>query len=97
MPADRTSIEDFEFGHMEPAKVPKGRCTLRQAIKFIADHQTSPAEWTASRISAEYFLKESIVSNILNHFRAFEVHIPAGALDKRKKILQPANKNKLLE
>ncbi|XP_053685180.1 protein NDUFAF4 homolog [Sabethes cyaneus] len=97
LPADRTSTEDFEFGHLEPIKVSRGRCTLRQALKFIGDHQTSPTEWTATRIAADYYLKESVVSNILEHFKAFEVHIPPEALDKRKKILQPANKSKLLE
>ncbi|XP_055538177.1 protein NDUFAF4 homolog [Wyeomyia smithii] len=97
LPTDRTSADDFEFGHLEPTKVAKSRCTLRQAMKFIGNHQTSPSEWTAARIAAEYYMKESVVSNILTHFRAFEVHIPPKGLDKRKQILGSSNKSKLLE
>jgi hypothetical protein len=34
--------------------IPQGRFTLKQAIKFIADHQANPDTWTAAAIAKEY-------------------------------------------
>lgn len=34
--------------------IPQGRFTLKQAIKFIADHQANPNNWTAAAIAKEY-------------------------------------------
>lgn len=62
LPLDRQIVEDFEFGFKEPTKVSRGRSTLRQAIKFISDHQSEPDTWTVQRIASEYKLKEEIVS-----------------------------------
>lgn len=61
LPLDRRVVEDFEYGFKEPIKVSRGRSTLRQAIKFISDHQSEPETWTVQRIASEYKLKEDIV------------------------------------
>lgn len=63
LPQNRKQPEDYEYGFLEPdpEKVSRGRCTLRQAIKFISDHQTDPKEWTATKIANEYKLKEDLV------------------------------------
>jgi hypothetical protein len=34
--------------------IPEGRFTLKQAIKFITDHQANPNTWTAAAIAKEY-------------------------------------------
>ncbi|TMW54315.1 hypothetical protein DOY81_000588 [Sarcophaga bullata] len=81
LPLDRQTPEDFEFGFMEPKRVTIGRCTLRQALKFITDHQTEPENWTSSRIAEEYKMKSELVENILKHFRSLNVYIP----DQRSK------------
>lgn len=52
---------------MEPAKVSRGRITLRQAIKFISDHQSEPETWTAERIANEHKLKIDNVCKFI-HF-----------------------------
>ena len=60
LPLSRSPGEDLEFGFTEPAIIPKGKVTLRQALKFISDHQADPKSWTAEKISSEYLLnKES--------------------------------------
>lgn len=64
LPLDRQTVEDFEYGFKEPTKVSRGRSTLRQAIKFISDHQSEPDVWTVKRIASEYKLKEDIVCKI---------------------------------
>ncbi|XP_017873355.1 PREDICTED: protein NDUFAF4 homolog [Drosophila arizonae] len=76
LPLDRTTPTDFEYGYMEPTKVSSGRCTLRQAMQFINDHQQDSEEWTASKIADQYKLKEPHVANILYYFKTFNIHIP---------------------
>lgn len=61
LPLDRKAVDDFEYGYKEPLKITRGRITLRQAIKFIGEHQNGPEKWTAAYIANEYKLKESVV------------------------------------
>ncbi|EDV94749.1 protein NDUFAF4 homolog [Drosophila grimshawi] len=76
LPLERTTPDDFEYGYLEPIRVAIGRCTLRQALQFINDHQLDPEEWTAKRIAEQYKLKEAHVDNILHYFKTFSVYIP---------------------
>lgn len=94
LPLDRSAVDDFEYGHMEPEKVSKGRCTLRQAMEFISKHQTDPSRWTSAEISAHYDMKESLVSDILKHFKPFELHVPEK--NNKNKAFPNTNKNNLL-
>lgn len=66
LPLDRHAVDDFEYGFKEPEKVALGRCTLRQAIKFISDHQSDSETWTAVKIANEYKLKETNVGKWKN-------------------------------
>lgn len=66
-----------------------GRCTLRQAIQFISDHQQNPNEWTAERISNEFKLKKENTDNILQFFRLFAVHIPDVKGPTKKILMDP--------
>ncbi|XP_050075640.1 protein NDUFAF4 homolog [Anopheles maculipalpis] len=84
LPINRSTVEEYEFGHLEPRTVTKGRCTLRQAVQFIANHQTDPQQWTAAKIAEYYSMKETLVKNILNHFKSFEVHLPDKNLERRR-------------
>lgn len=89
LPLNRKPVEDFEMGYQEPDpnKISKGKCTLRQAIKFISDHQTTPNEWTAERISNEYKLNRENVDDILANFRMFAVEIPKKKELKSRQLL----------
>ncbi|CAG2067330.1 unnamed protein product, partial [Timema podura] len=40
LPLVRGNMEEQEFGFHEPKTVPRGRCSLRQALQFINDHET---------------------------------------------------------
>lgn len=60
LPLNRTTPEEYEYGYLEPARVTPGRCTMRQALKFITDHQSEPEKWTVTRISEEYKLKPEL-------------------------------------
>lgn len=84
----RKHVGQFEYGFQEPdpSKVSKGKCTLRQAVQFISDHQEKPGEWTAEKIASEFKLKQESVNDILEHFRMFSVHIPK-AEGKTKQVL----------
>ena len=104
LPTARTQVEDFEYGYQEPdiKKVSLGKCTLRQAIQFISDHQEKPNEWTAARIADEFKLKQENVDQILEHFRMFQVHIPKTEGKTKKFLIDPFTKktgnfDKLLE
>ncbi|XP_065074865.1 protein NDUFAF4 homolog [Ochlerotatus camptorhynchus] len=93
LPLNRSTNEEFEFGHLEPQKISKGHCTLRQAIEFISKHHTEPNTWTCSKISNDYGMKESLVQNILHHFKTFELHLPEKVIEKRKLLKPSANKS----
>lgn len=71
LPQDRSNPQQPEFGFTEPKIVQKGKVTLRQALKFISDHQADPKTWTIDKIADEYLInKESIgkikIKNLLN-------------------------------
>jgi hypothetical protein len=38
--------------------IPQGRFTLKQAMKFIGDHQANPNTWTATAIAKEYNINQ---------------------------------------
>uniref|UniRef100_A0A1I8NQR7 Protein NDUFAF4 homolog n=1 Tax=Stomoxys calcitrans TaxID=35570 RepID=A0A1I8NQR7_STOCA len=95
LPLDRKTPEDFEFGYMEPKRVTPGRCTLRQALKFITDHQSDPEQWTAARISEEYKLKPELTENILKYFRSYSIYIPD--INSKESILTQAKRNLLTD
>uniref|UniRef100_U5EYC8 Protein NDUFAF4 homolog n=1 Tax=Corethrella appendiculata TaxID=1370023 RepID=U5EYC8_9DIPT len=98
LPLNRSASDDYEFGHLEPETVKPGYCSLRQAVKFISDHQTTPQEWTAERISQDYQIKKETVDDILKHFRTFKVFLPdKNAKTKEKLLMDPDTaKNKFL-
>ncbi|XP_053951471.1 protein NDUFAF4 homolog [Anastrepha ludens] len=94
LPLSRKTPQDFEYGHREPATVRPGRCTLRQAMQFITDHQSDPDLWTKERIASDYKLKQEVVENILHYFKSFNVYIPDRG--QKERILSQASK-KLIE
>ncbi|XP_045455675.1 protein NDUFAF4 homolog [Melitaea cinxia] len=77
LPQNRDAVPDFDFGLMEPTKVPYGKTTLRHAIDFISAHQVNPDEVTVSKIAYEYKMKEEDVENILKYFKTYEIYVPA--------------------
>ncbi|XP_016990100.1 protein NDUFAF4 homolog [Drosophila rhopaloa] len=76
LPLDRQTPDDFEYGYLEPTRISPGHCTLRQALKFINDHQLDPESWPAKKIANDYKLKEPLVENILHYFKTFNMYIP---------------------
>ncbi|KAJ9584612.1 hypothetical protein L9F63_021054 [Diploptera punctata] len=84
LPQDRKQPEDFEFGHKEPKMITQGRFTLKQAVKFISDHQTDPATWSAAAIAKEYKLDQEKLENVLHYFRTFRIHLPSKTGEKIK-------------
>ncbi|XP_030375848.1 protein NDUFAF4 homolog [Scaptodrosophila lebanonensis] len=76
LPLERKAPNDFEYGYQEPVRVTPGRCTLRQALEFINNHQLDAETWTAKKIADEYKLKQGHVEDILQHFKTFSVYIP---------------------
>uniref|UniRef100_A0A1A9ZPN9 NADH dehydrogenase [ubiquinone] 1 alpha subcomplex assembly factor 4 n=1 Tax=Glossina pallidipes TaxID=7398 RepID=A0A1A9ZPN9_GLOPL len=59
----------------EPKKVTVGRCTLKQALEFITNHQSDPEKWTAQKIADDYKMKPKLVEHILHHFKTYNVFI----------------------
>jgi hypothetical protein len=45
--------------------IPQGRFTLKQAIKFIVDHQADPNTWTPAAIAKEYNVTEDKIGIII--------------------------------
>lgn len=61
---DRGIIEEYELGYKEPSKVPLGKITLKNAIKFITNHQVDPKKYNSTQIAEEYLLPEETVSKL---------------------------------
>lgn len=76
LPVNRSQVEDYEYGFKEPERVPPGKTTLRNVVKFLTDHQLDPRIFTIQKISDDYLLPEPTVSKILQHFRVLEIYIP---------------------
>lgn len=66
LPTNRSIQEEYEYGFQEPEYVPEGHCTLRQAMKFVYDHQIEPKYWTAERIASEYKMNSELVGLLLH-------------------------------
>ncbi|XP_055595635.1 protein NDUFAF4 homolog [Uranotaenia lowii] len=89
LPLDRTSVESFELGHLEPTTVAKGRCSLRQAMTFISNHQVDPNIWNVTKIANDFQMKEALVEDILKHFKTFELHIPTKVSEGKQLLVKP--------
>ena len=70
----REPHDDPEFGYLVPESIPVGKCSIKQALDFIAEHAAKPTEHTDIVIGKEYNMNPQLVRDILKHFNAFEVH-----------------------
>lgn len=77
LPEVRNSSDYPEYGYIEPdiTKVTQGKFTLKQAIKFITDHQTQPDVYKAQDIARDYKIDVKIAGrylvkmvNVTTHF-----------------------------
>ncbi|CAH1373411.1 protein NDUFAF4 homolog [Tenebrio molitor] len=76
LPVNKSQVEDFEYGVKEPERVPEGRTTLRNALKFITDHHKNPRLHSAEQIAKEYAIPEETINNVLNYFKVYEIYVP---------------------
>ncbi|XP_071447580.1 NADH dehydrogenase [ubiquinone] 1 alpha subcomplex assembly factor 4-like [Hetaerina americana] len=82
LPISRNSPKKTDFGFLEPNTRARGRVTLRQALKCIAEYQGAPKNSVASTMAAEHHISLKMSENILKYFRTFEVYFP----DNNQKI-----------
>lgn len=77
LPSDRKTVDDFEYGYKEPERVPKGKCSLRQAMDFLSSHHEDPKEWTAKKIANQYELKEQLVCKqyVISHLEFNAIYV----------------------
>lgn len=78
LPLMRSSVDYPEYGYVEPGvtEVPQGKFTLKQAMKFIADHQSQPDVYTAQHVAKDYKIDVKLAENVVTHFRMFDLHMP---------------------
>ena len=53
-----------------------GKCSIRQALKFIDSHQQNPEKETAEAIASEFTLDSERVKNILKYYKMYEIQVP---------------------
>ena len=70
-------MDDLEFGYLEPAVIPVGRCSLRQALEFIAQHDRHSENYTTELIARDFKLDKLVVSSVLNHFHMLLLQVPS--------------------
>ncbi len=66
LPLQRKSVEQAEFGYQEPARVTRGKLSIRQALVLIGRHQQDPAKYDALALAKEFTI-HPIVSGIGNN------------------------------
>lgn len=78
LPELRSSDDYPEYGYVEPDvnEVPRGKFTLKQAIKFITDHQSQPDAYKAQDIARDYKIDVRTAENVVKHFSMFDFHVP---------------------
>ncbi|KAH8022008.1 hypothetical protein HPB51_020618 [Rhipicephalus microplus] len=63
-----------KYGYFEPATIPRGRLTLRQATQMLADVKMDPGTFTAEAVAVQYSLDVRDVREVLHYFSIFRVH-----------------------
>jgi len=101
LPTDREAFAEPEYGYLEPVNIPRGKCSLKQAVEFIQEHDAKPGEVSNQTIATQYIMDPEKVKEILKHFRMMKLHIPQELLEQQqqKKMdassFMEAGKNKL--
>lgn len=54
LPAERNNVESPEFGYQEPARITKGKLSIRQALLLIGKHHQDPVIHNAMSLANEY-------------------------------------------
>lgn len=54
LPAERNNVESPEFGYQEPARITKGKLSIRQALLLIGKHHQDPVIHNAVSLANEY-------------------------------------------
>ncbi|GFT91930.1 uncharacterized protein NPIL_338261 [Nephila pilipes] len=75
LPQERAAVGVPLYGYEEPKHIPEGKCSLRQALEFITQHQNDPQTHSVKSIAESHSMKETDVGNIMKHFRVFELYI----------------------
>jgi len=101
LPSSRENPTVPELGYREPAKITKGKLSIRQALLMINRHQEDSAVNTPSALANEFTISSSAAENILRHFKSFEYHGPPTDLTKlgiklsSKSLLPEMNRKEL--
>lgn len=61
LPIKRTT-DFFELGYKESKKIPYGKVSLMQAMKFISDHRRNTKVWTVENIANQNNLPKDVAS-----------------------------------
>ncbi|XP_003706282.1 NADH dehydrogenase [ubiquinone] 1 alpha subcomplex assembly factor 4 [Megachile rotundata] len=87
LPQDRSIQPTFSYGVYEPSIIPEGKCTLRQALEFIAQYNKDPTESCIDNIARTYKLDKEEVGNIVKHFTVPNVKVMSKKEEASKNAL----------
>ncbi|XP_017882531.1 protein NDUFAF4 homolog [Ceratina calcarata] len=59
------------YDHKTPSSA-AGKCSLKNAIQFINNHQQDPEKYTIENISQTYKLDKKVVEDIITNFKLFQ-------------------------
>lgn len=77
LPENRKPVDDMEYGYFEPEVIPVGRCSLRQALEFISQHDRHSQDYTTDLIAKDFKLDKVVVSSVLKHFHMLLLQLPS--------------------
>ncbi|XP_029168206.1 protein NDUFAF4 homolog isoform X2 [Nylanderia fulva] len=61
LPQNRHAPDEFIFDFYEPTMIPVGKCSMKQAMQFIWDHQHDPVTYNSEHIAAGYKIDKKIM------------------------------------
>lgn len=85
LPKSTEEVKYPYYGFEEPYIIPKGKLSLRQALDLIGKYQQDEEKWNVEVLSEEFKLDVDTTRNIVTHFRAFQIHLPA-SLNKGEEV-----------
>ncbi|KMQ92403.1 protein ndufaf4-like protein [Lasius niger] len=71
LPQSRYRPDEHTFDFYEPTIIPVGKCSLKQALKFIWQHKHDPVTHNSENIAAEYKIDKKIIDDVLKHFKLY--------------------------
>ncbi|XP_070159887.1 protein NDUFAF4 homolog [Polyergus mexicanus] len=85
LPQNRHMIDEYAFNFLEPTTIPVGKCSLKQVLTFLSQHEDDPLTYSSKNIAAEYKIDKKVVDDLLKHFK---LYVTKPIIPKSEEVLE---------